>query len=54
VVGAVRVPQEVVATTAAVPQEVVAAFVVPHEVAAVVELNTGSHEMEGIICFGGV
>ena len=38
VVGAVRVPQEVVATTAAVPQEVVAAFVVPHEVAAVVEL----------------
>jgi hypothetical protein len=38
VVGAVRVPQEVVATTAAVPQEVVAAFVVPHEVTAVVEL----------------
>ena len=38
VVGAVRVPQEVVATTAAVPQEVVAVFVVPHEVAAVVEL----------------
>ena len=38
VVGAVRVPQEVVATTAAVPQEVLAAFVVPREVVAVVEL----------------
>ena len=36
VVGAVRVPQEVVATTAAVPQEVLAAFVVPREVVAVV------------------